>query len=1353
MASNASFSNFIGSQAGQAALNASNSIFIGHSAGENDTVNNTSNGLSSILLGSFTNTGGYSNSIVLGSGISGSPISNTKANQFMLAPSVTEMRLRGIDYTLPSSQASTSGQVLTNNGSGGLSWETVSGGSGWSLTGNSGTSISTDFIGTTDNVDLQFRRNNQVAGQIGTYNTSYGLNSIFSNTTGLNNTAIGVNSLYSNTSGGFNVASGYNSLYSNTTGTYNVAYGGGSLYSNTTGSENTALGQNSLNSNTTGVENTASGSFSLKNNTTGYHNTANGYQSLYSNTIGNQNTALGFRTLYLNKTISRNTAIGFNSMAYANDTLSGYDAYNTALGYEALRGSTTAANNTGKYNTAIGDSALFSNTSGIENVAVGANSLYLNTTGTLNTAIGYNSLSSNISGVYNVANGGSSLSNNTTGSGNTANGVYSLYNNTTGTGNTASGYNSFASNTTGGFNTVYGYNAGSYIANGSTPNQTSSNSIYIGYDTRALSDGSNNEIVIGKSAIGNGSNTATIGSSSLLRTYLTGVNLKAGTATSGTAPLKFTAGTNLGTAETGAVEYDGTSLYFTPSGTTRKTIAYISDIPTSPITVVNSTNLFSTGLAGTGSGVTTVDYSNFLGQNAGNGATSSSFSNFFGSSAGLQATSASNSNFIGNNSGSFATSASYSNFLGTNAGYSATDAYISNFLGYQAGSDATSASNSNFLGHSAGQSATNASNSIFIGQYSGYQDMVDNTSNGLSSILIGSFTKTGGYSNSILLGSGTNSITFISNTKANQFMLSPSITEMRLRGIDYTLPSAQASTSGQVLTNDGSGALSWTTVSGGSSPITIMNSTNLFSTGLAGTGSGVTTTVSDSIFIGVDAGSSATNTSYSNFFGNSSGYQSTNASGSNFLGFSAGNSATNASNSNFFGYFAGYSASSAPYSNFLGQGSGQYATSADNSNFFGQNAGASASFADNSNFFGSYSGYQTINADNSNFFGSYSGNRATNASNSNFLGQNAGNFAINSSYSNFLGWYAGYNANNAKNSIFIGQNAGHSDIVNNTTNVDDFSILVGKDTSTGGFSNSIAIGGSATNTASNQFMIGSVTRPIDTTRWNGSSSTQCTLTTGTGIACTSDERLKTDITNLSSDTLDKLIKVKTVNFKWLEGNNTTNNIGFLAQDLENYFPELVATDSLGFKSVYYASMTPILTEAIRELDLKVKEINSQISSITMSNMIGDFYGGIVEQVVDGVKGIVVGNLKVGSPTKRTGITLYDEVTGEPYCLSIANGQTKTVSGECGIIEPKKEIEITNTKSGTGELPILATPPVESPLPEEPKIETPPVVNPTVVPIVESPVIQTPTEVPIIEEKSAVAESPIIKEVIQESVAQ
>lgn len=53
------------------------------------------------------------------------------------------------------------------------------------------------------------------------------------------------------------------------------------------------------------------------------------------------------------------------------------------------------------------------------------------------------------------------------------------------------------------------------------------------------------------------------------------VTIKAGTATAGTAPLKFASGTVLGTPEVGAMEFNTDALYFTiTTGPTRKTIAY-----------------------------------------------------------------------------------------------------------------------------------------------------------------------------------------------------------------------------------------------------------------------------------------------------------------------------------------------------------------------------------------------------------------------------------------------------------------------------------------------------------------------------------------------------------------------------------------------------------------------------------------------------------------------------------------------------------------------------------------------------------------------------------------------------------
>ncbi len=437
----------------------------------------------------------------------------------------------------------------------------------------------------------------------------------------------------------------------------------------------------------------------------------------------------------------------------------------------------------------------------------------------------------------------------------------------------------------------------------------------------------------------------------------------------------------------------------------------------------------------------------------------------------------------------------------------------------------------------------------------------------------------------------------------------------------YYLPTT-AGTTGQALISLGGDMVGWGTLS---SAISVNDDGTIYSGTLgAGEGNGSNiflgryagedaTSVQDSNFLGTQAGENATNAYQSNFlgykagegatnawnsnfFGQFAGSGATDAQSSNFLGQYAGQNATNAYSSNFLGYYAGKDATNAWNSNFLGYFAGYGATNAQSSNFLGYSAGSGATYASNSNFLGQQAGSGATNASSSNFLGSSAGNSATDASNSNFLGQQAGSGAANASSSNFFGYFAGYNATNASNSIFIGKSAGQNDTVNNTGSSDDFSILIGPNTSTGnngsgvGYSNSIALGGYATNTASNQFMIGSSTRPINEIVMVGSSGTSCSIDVN-GTVCSSDERLKTNIENLSS-TLDTLMDVQTVTYNWINNPTGSPTIGFLAQNLQESYPELVRTGHDGYLQVNYGGMTPILVKAIQEMNLRITDLNN-----------------------------------------------------------------------------------------------------------------------------------------------------------------
>jgi len=133
---------------------------------------------------------------------------------------------------------------------------------------------------------------------------------------------------------------------------------------------------------------------------------------------------------------------------------------------------------------------------------------------TTNTRVGVSALANNTTGSDNTANGASALFSNTTGSNNTANGYFALRQNTTGGSNTANGSSALRSNTTGSGNTAVGGNAGRSISDGVTANTITNNSVFLGANTRALADNQTNQIVIGHTAIGLGSNTTVLGNTS-----------------------------------------------------------------------------------------------------------------------------------------------------------------------------------------------------------------------------------------------------------------------------------------------------------------------------------------------------------------------------------------------------------------------------------------------------------------------------------------------------------------------------------------------------------------------------------------------------------------------------------------------------------------------------------------------------------------------------------------------------------------------------------------------------------------------------------------------------------------------
>jgi hypothetical protein len=147
------------------------------------------------------------------------------------------------------------------------------------------------------------------------------------------------------------------------------------------------------------------------------------------------------------------------------------------------------AGNGGSDNIAIGRSSLLSLTDGTRNIAIGTLALASHNFGSNNVAIGFDALRNSFNVDNCIAIGSAALR------------EVVNFTNTIG----------------------IGVNAGRYLSNGTTTNQASPSSIFIGVNTRSgASYNLSNQIVIGTSAISRGANTTTIGNTTTINTWLGG---------------------------------------------------------------------------------------------------------------------------------------------------------------------------------------------------------------------------------------------------------------------------------------------------------------------------------------------------------------------------------------------------------------------------------------------------------------------------------------------------------------------------------------------------------------------------------------------------------------------------------------------------------------------------------------------------------------------------------------------------------------------------------------------------------------------------------------------------------------
>ncbi|HJW30745.1 MAG TPA: tail fiber domain-containing protein, partial [Saprospiraceae bacterium] len=97
----------------------------------------------------------------------------------------------------------------------------------------------------------------------------------------------------------------------------------------------------------------------------------------------------------------------------------------------------------------------------------------------------------------------------------------------------------------------------------------------------------------------------------------------------------------------------------------------------------------------------------------------------------------------------------------------------------------------------------------------------------------------------------------------------------------------------------------------------------------------------------------------------------------------------------------------------------------------------------------------------------------------------------------------------------------------------------------------------------------------------------------------SDSTQKKNITPIQH-ALSGIEKINAVTYNWKDAKSRgeRSQIGFLAQEVEQAFPQLVRTDEKGEKSVSYTHMVPVLLQAIKEQQAEIDTLKTKQAEMT-----------------------------------------------------------------------------------------------------------------------------------------------------------
>ena len=95
----------------------------------------------------------------------------------------------------------------------------------------------------------------------------------------------------------------------------------------------------------------------------------------------------------------------------------------------------------------------------------------------------------------------------------------------------------------------------------------------------------------------------------------------------------------------------------------------------------------------------------------------------------------------------------------------------------------------------------------------------------------------------------------------------------------------------------------------------------------------------------------------------------------------------------------------------------------------------------------------------------------------------------------------------------------------------------------------------------------------------------------------SDVKLKEEIEPISDSKIENLFDLEPVEYKLKSDIKKKKHYGLIAQDVEKLYPELISDSNLGFKTVNYLELIPLLLLKMKNMQKEIDDLREQIGTI------------------------------------------------------------------------------------------------------------------------------------------------------------